>query len=52
MLLRKMATGETTQLLGLSVTPFRIVWVCTLAWICVVIVWNLSKTPRGVGEKK
>jgi TRAP-type C4-dicarboxylate transport system permease small subunit len=52
MLLRKMATGETTQLLGLSVTPFRIVWVCTLAWICIVIIWNFSKMIKEMGEKK
>jgi TRAP-type C4-dicarboxylate transport system permease small subunit len=43
MLLRKMATGEATQLLQISVTPFRIVWVFTLAWVCVVIVLNLTK---------
>jgi TRAP-type C4-dicarboxylate transport system permease small subunit len=50
MLLRKMATGEATQLLQLSVTPFRIVWVFTLALVCVVIVWNVSRMLKG-GEK-
>jgi TRAP-type C4-dicarboxylate transport system permease small subunit len=55
MLLRKMATGETTQLLHASVTPFRAVWVFTLAWVCVVIIWNVSKTikeTKEIGEKK
>jgi TRAP-type C4-dicarboxylate transport system permease small subunit len=52
MLLRKMATGEATQLLQISVTPFRMVWVFTLAWICIVIVWNLTKMIGEMGEKK
>jgi TRAP-type C4-dicarboxylate transport system permease small subunit len=47
MLMRKMATGEATQLLQLSVTPFRIVWVFTLAWVCVVIVWNVAKALKS-----
>jgi TRAP-type C4-dicarboxylate transport system permease small subunit len=50
MLLRKMATGEATQLLQVSVTPFRIVWVFTLAWICVVIISHVVKMIKG-GEK-
>ena len=52
MLLRKMATGETTQLLQASVTPFRMVWVFTLAWVCVVIVWNLRTMIKELGAKK
>ena len=55
MLLRKMVTGETTQLLHASVTPFRVVWVFTLAWVCVVIVWNISKMikeTKEIGDKK
>jgi TRAP-type C4-dicarboxylate transport system permease small subunit len=52
MLLRKMATGEATQLLQISVTPFRIVWIFTLAWICVVIIWNVSKMIKEIGEEK
>ncbi len=50
MLLRKMATGETTQLLQISVTPFRIVWVFTLAWVCVVIIWNVARAAKGGGK--
>jgi TRAP-type C4-dicarboxylate transport system permease small subunit len=50
MLMRKMATGEATELLHISVTPFRIVWVFTLAWVCVVIVWNVTKMLRGRQE--
>jgi TRAP-type C4-dicarboxylate transport system permease small subunit len=50
MLMRKMATGEATQLLQMSVTPFRIVWVFALGWICVVIIWNVAKLVKG-GEK-
>lgn len=52
MLLRKMATGETTQLLQLSVIPYRIVWVFTLGWICVVIIWNVSKIIKEIGGEK
>jgi hypothetical protein len=55
MLLRKMATGETTQLLHASVTPFRAVWVFTLAWVCVVIIWNvlkMIKEIKEIGEKE
>ncbi len=50
MLTRKMATGEATQLLQISVTPFRIVWVFTLLWVCVVIVWNVTKMLKR-GQK-
>ena len=52
MLLRKMATGEATQLLQAPVTPFRMVWVFTLAWICVVIVWNVRTMIKEMGKKK
>jgi len=52
MLLRKMATGEATQLLQLSVTPYRIVWIFALGWICVVIIWNVSKMIKEIRWKK
>jgi TRAP-type C4-dicarboxylate transport system permease small subunit len=52
MMIRKMATGETTQLLQLSVTPYRMVWVFTLAWICVVIIHSLFKITKEMREMK
>lgn len=52
MLLRKMATGESTQLLQLSVIPYRLVWVFTLGWICVVIVYSVLKMLKEMREKK
>jgi TRAP-type C4-dicarboxylate transport system permease small subunit len=52
MMLKKMATGEHTQLLQVSVIPFRIIWVFALAWICVMIILNLSKMLKEIGGKK
>ncbi len=52
MLLRKMATGETTQLLQLSVIPYRVAWVFALAWICVVIIYSVLKMVKETKEKK
>jgi len=52
MLLKKMVTGEHTQLLQVSVIPFRVIWVFALAWVCVMIILNLSKMFKEVGGKK
>ena len=52
MLLVKMATGEQTQLLKVSVIPFRIIWVFALAWLCGVIVLNIGKLFKEIGEQK
>jgi TRAP-type C4-dicarboxylate transport system permease small subunit len=52
MLLRKMATGEATQLLQLSVIPYRMVWVFTLAWICIVIIHSVFKITKEMREMK
>lgn len=52
MLLRKLATGEVTQLLQISITPFRVAWIFTLGWVCVVIAWNISRIVKEMGEKK
>jgi TRAP-type C4-dicarboxylate transport system permease small subunit len=52
MLLKKMSTGEHTQLLQISVTPFRAVWVFALVWVSVVIIMNLSIMLKEREEKK
>jgi TRAP-type C4-dicarboxylate transport system permease small subunit len=52
MLLKKMATGEHTQLLQVSVIPFRVIWVFALAWVCVMVILNLSKMVKELGGKK
>ena len=52
MMLRKMATGEHTQLLQVSVIPFRAVWVFSLAWVCVVIIVNIRGMFKGSSEKR
>jgi TRAP-type C4-dicarboxylate transport system permease small subunit len=52
MLLKKMVTGEHTQLLQVSVIPFRIIWVFALAWVCVMVILNLSKMVKELGGKK
>ena len=46
MMMRKMETGEHTQLLQISVTPFRFVWVFTLACICAVVIVNIASTIK------
>jgi TRAP-type C4-dicarboxylate transport system permease small subunit len=52
MLLKKMVTGEHTQLLQVSVIPFRIIWVFALGWVCVMVILNLSKMVKEIGGKK
>ena len=52
MLLKKMATGEHTQLLQVSVIPFRIIWIFALVWLCGVIVLNIGKLFKEIGEQK
>ena len=52
MLFKKMVTGEHTQLLQLSVTPFRAIWTITLAGVCVVIVRNLVLKFKSSLEKE
>jgi len=39
----KAAKGEATDLLKISVIPFRVVWVFGLILICLVIIYNTSK---------
>jgi hypothetical protein len=50
MLLKKMATGEHTQLLQVSVIPFRIIWIFALVWLCGVIVLNIGKLFKEIGD--
>jgi TRAP-type C4-dicarboxylate transport system permease small subunit len=52
MLLKKMATGEHTQLLHLSVTPFRAIWTFTLLGVCIAIIRNLAVKWTSSGEKE
>lgn len=52
MLLKKMTTGEATQLLQLSVIPYRMIWVFTLGWICIVIVRNVVKMAKEIRGRK
>lgn len=52
MMLRKMATGEETQLLKVSVIPFRAIWIFALVWLCGVIVLNIGKLFKEIGEQK
>jgi len=52
MLLKKIATGEHTQLLQVSVIPFRIIWIFALVWLCGVIVLNIAKLFKEIGKRK
>lgn len=48
----KAAKGEATDLLKISVIPFRVVWVVGLILICLVIIYNTSKNCKELMEKK
>jgi TRAP-type C4-dicarboxylate transport system permease small subunit len=52
MMLVKMATGEETQLLKVSVIPFRVIWFFALVWLCGVIVLNIGKLFKKIGEPR
>jgi TRAP-type C4-dicarboxylate transport system permease small subunit len=52
MLLKKIATGEHTQLLQVSVIPFRVIWIFALVWLCGIIVLNIGKLFKEIGEQK
>lgn len=52
MLIRKMAMGETTPLLKLSIIPYRMVWVFTLAWICIIVFYSILKIAKEIREVK
>ncbi len=47
----KAAKGETTDLLKISVIPFRAVWVVGLILICLVIIYNTEKNFKELGGK-
>ena len=47
-LIRYAKLGESTQLLRISITPFRVVWVMSLATICVLLLLRVSQIRRGV----
>jgi len=47
----KAAKGEATELLKISVIPFRVVWVVGLILICLVIIYNTSKNCKELGGK-
>jgi hypothetical protein len=52
MWLNQMATGDHTQLLQVSVIPFRIIWIFALVSLCGVIVLNIGKLFKEIGEQK
>lgn len=51
MFMRKVATGENTQLLNISILPFRVVWAFALLWICFVIIINIREMLIKFREK-
>jgi TRAP-type C4-dicarboxylate transport system permease small subunit len=52
LLIDKAARGETTDILKISVIPFRAVWVLGLILICFVIIYNTSKNFTELGRGK
>ena len=48
----KAAKGEATDLLKISVIPFRVVWVIGLILICLVIILNTSKNFKEFMGRK
>ena len=48
----KAAKGEATDLLKISVIPFRVVWVVGLILICLVIIYNTSKNCKELTGRK
>lgn len=50
--LEKMRLGETTDTLRTSVIPFRWVWVFALAWLIVVILLNIGKLVKEMGDAR
>jgi TRAP-type C4-dicarboxylate transport system permease small subunit len=47
-LLKYAQLGEYTQLLRINITPFRAVWVVSLATLCLILLLRLSVIRRGV----
>lgn len=43
--------GEYTQLLRVSITPFRAVWVASLATLCLVLILRLWGIRRGAEDE-
>jgi TRAP-type C4-dicarboxylate transport system permease small subunit len=52
LLIAKASRGETTDILKISVIPFRAVWVLGLILICFVIIYNTSKNVTELGRGK
>ena len=52
LLIDKAARGETTDILKISVIPFRAIWVLGLILICFVIIYNMSKNCAELGRGK
>jgi len=52
LLIDKAAKGETTDILKISVIPFRAIWVLGLILICFVIIYNTSKNCAELGRGK
>lgn len=49
--LAKAEVGETTEVIGMSIIPFRWIWVTGLALLCLVILMNMGKVFKQLGEK-
>ena len=55
MLVDRWETGESTEILKVSVVPFRGVWVFALILMCLLLLFRLIHHLRGLikgGEKK
>ena len=50
-LLKYARLGEYTQLLRINITPFRAIWVFSLATICIVLLLRLSLIRRGLEDE-
>lgn len=47
----KAARGEATDILKVSIIPFRVIWVIGLILICFVIIYNTSKNCEDLGGR-
>lgn len=47
----KAAKGETTDVLNISIIPFRVIWILGLVLICLVIIYHLSKNSKELGGR-
>lgn len=48
----KSAKGEATELLEISIIPFRVIWVFGLILVCFVILYNMFKNFKELGGRE